>query len=68
MPKGVHRFPKKVPTVWEEAEFIDGYPGKYCVIASRSGKDWYAVGISASKEKLDLTLNLPMLKGKKQGF
>src|SRR5690606_29911574 len=28
-------FMKQVPTTWEETIFIDGYPGKYCVLARR---------------------------------
>lgn len=64
-PKACIDFLKKVPTVWDETVFIDGYPGRYCVLARRSGKNWYVAGVSASKEKLDLTLNLSMLKGRK---
>lgn len=64
-PKACIDFLKNLPTVWDETVFIDGYPGKYCVLARRSGKDWYVAGICASKEGIDLALNLPMLKGKK---
>ena len=41
--------------------FIDGYPGKFCVLARRHGNRWYIAGINAGKEPLKLTLNLPML-------
>ena len=30
-------FMKRVPTTWEETVFVDGYPGKYVVIARRHG-------------------------------
>lgn len=28
-------FMKKVPTTWDEVKFIDGYPGKYIVMARK---------------------------------
>ena len=51
---------KAMPTTWDETQFIDGYPGRYAVLARRLGDDWYVAGISALKEPLKLTLDLPM--------
>jgi len=53
-------FMKQVPTTWDEVRFIDGYPGKYVIIARRSGDKWYVAGINAEKEPLKKTLSLPM--------
>ena len=53
-------FMKKVPTTWEEVKFIDGYPGKYVILARKSGGRWYVVGINAEKETLKKTITLPM--------
>ena len=53
-------FMKKVPTTWDEVRFIDGYPGKYVIMARRSGDQWYVVGINAEKEPLKKTITLPM--------
>ena len=59
-------FMKEVPTTWDETVFIDGYPGKYCVLARRHKDNWYIVGVNAEKDALKLNLNLPMLsKGDK---
>ena len=58
-------FMKEVPTTWDETQYIDGYPGKYCVIARRHGNDWYIAGANAGKEPLKLKIKLPMLAGKK---
>ena len=58
-------FLKKVPTVWDETLLIDGYPGKYCVIARRKGEKWYIAAINGEKKEKEITVNLPMLKGKK---
>lgn len=54
-------FMKQIPTTWDETAFIDGYPGKYAVLARRHGNRWYIAGINAQKEPLKLSLNLPML-------
>ena len=53
---------KAVPTTWDDTVFIDGYPGKYVVIARKgtNGK-WYIAGVSADEKPLKLTLDLPML-------
>lgn len=58
-------FMKQVPTTWDETVFIDGYPGKYCVLARRHGTDWYVAGINGEKQALKLKVTLPMLSGKK---
>lgn len=54
-------FMKQIPTTWDETVFINGYPGKYAVLARRHGNRWYIAGINAQKEPLKLSLNLPML-------
>lgn len=53
-------FLKTLPTTWDETRYIDGYPGKYVVLARRHGNDWYVAGLSAEKQPLALTLDLPM--------
>ena len=49
---------KDVPTTWDEVKFIDGYPGKYAIIARRAGQKWFIAGISAQKEPLKTKLDL----------
>lgn len=58
-------FMKQIPTIWDETRFIDGYPGKYVVLARRHGEQWYVAGINAQSEPLRLKLQLPMLAGRK---
>ena len=53
-------FMKKVPTTWDEVKFIDGYPGKYVILARRSGDKWFVVGANADKQPLKTTISLPM--------
>ena len=54
-------FLRSMPTTWDETRFIDGFPGKYVVLARRHGDKWYIAGLNALKEPLSLTLSLPML-------
>ena len=59
-------FMKKVPTLWDEVRFIDGYPGKYVILARRHGETWYVAGINASKEPLKVKVALPMFSPKEE--
>ncbi len=52
-------FMKEVPTTWDEVRFIDGYPGRYVVLARRHGDDWYVAGINGSGESINLEVPLP---------
>ena len=55
-------FMKQVPTTWDEIKFIDGYPGKYVIMARRCGTKWYVVGINADEQPLKKTITLPMFQ------
>jgi len=59
-------FMKAVPTTWDEVKFIDGYPGKYVILARRSGDKWFVVGINADKQPLKKTVTLPMFEKNSQ--
>lgn len=54
-------FLKEIPTEWDEVKYIDGYPGKYVVLARRSGDKWYVAAINAEKETLKLNVDLSFL-------
>ena len=53
-------FLRELPTTWEETRFIEGYPGKYVVLARKDATtgQWYIAGLNALKEPLALTLDL----------
>ena len=53
-------FMKQISTTWDEVRFIDGYPGKYAIIARRAGDKWYVAGINAEQPPLKRTITLPM--------
>lgn len=58
-PEWAVEFMKNVPTTWDELRFIDGYPGKYVVMARRSGENWYIAGINAEDQPKNLEITLP---------
>lgn len=62
-PSFVIDFMKKVPTLWDETLFMDGYPGKYAVLARRHGEQWYVAAINAGDEVKEVAILLPMLSG-----
>ena len=53
-------FMKQVPTTWDDLRFLDGYPGRYVLLARRHGDQWYVVGINAGKQPLKKRLTLDM--------
>ncbi|MCM1164144.1 MAG: glycoside hydrolase family 97 protein [Muribaculaceae bacterium] len=55
-------FLKNVPTTWDDTKYIDGYPGKYAVVARRHGNKWYIAGVSNLDQPTTLNLNLPMFE------
>ncbi|MBI5470992.1 MAG: glycoside hydrolase family 97 catalytic domain-containing protein [Ignavibacteriae bacterium] len=65
VPEGMSKVPtearqilKEVPVAWDESKFVDGYPGKYVVIARRKGSVWHIAGINGEATERKLSLNL----------
>ena len=54
----VQQILKDVPVAWDESKFVNGYPGKYVVIARRKGSAWYIAGINGEPTEKRLSLNL----------
>lgn len=61
-------FMKDVPTTWDETLYIEGYPGKYAVIARRCGNQWYVAGVNAEQQAVKVKVNLPMFAGETVSF
>ena len=49
---------KDIPTTWDETRFIDGYPGRYVVLARRHGDKWYIAGLNAQKTPQTVAINV----------
>ena len=65
VPPSVKTFLQDLPVQWEDIKFLDGYPGKYIVLARRSGSKWYIAGINSEKENKSISLDLSSFKKKK---
>jgi alpha-glucosidase len=66
MPEYVKDFMKKVPAIWEDSKFIEGYPGRYVVMARQGSAKWFVAGINGEgvERKVSLDLgSLPVGKG-----
>ncbi|RAW02039.1 glycoside hydrolase family 97 protein [Pseudochryseolinea flava] len=57
-------FMRNIPTTWDETIFVDGYPGRYCVLARRHKEKWYVAGVNATKSPIQIKTNLSMFAGK----
>ena len=51
-------FMRQVPTTWDETRFIDGYPGKYIVMARRKAARWYIIAMNAEPTAKKLSIDL----------
>jgi alpha-glucosidase len=58
MPEFVIDFIKGIPVLWDEMAFLDGYPGKYVVLARRSGDNWYLAGINSQNQNQPVRMDI----------
>ena len=60
-------FLRDLPTTWEETRFIDGYPGKYVILARKSTNGhWYLAALNALPDPLTVSLDLTDFPGLSQ--
>jgi hypothetical protein len=64
VPAYVKDFLRELPRSWDDVKFVDGVPGRYVVLARRSGKAWYLAGINADDSDLNLDLDLSFAAGR----
>jgi alpha-glucosidase len=58
VPADVKNLLKTLPDHWDDVRFLEGYPGKYAVIARRSGNRWYIAGINGEKSERKINLHI----------
>ncbi len=56
------QFLKDVPTQWDETRLIEGYPGKYILLARRAGTTWYYAAVNADSQAHTFTLPIAEAK------
>lgn len=54
LPKPIKRYLSSLPTTWDDTKLIDGYPGKFIIIARRTGDTWYISGLNGMDESKTL--------------
>lgn len=64
----VKKFLRELPAQWDDVKFLAGYPGKYVVIARKSGDHWYIAGINGEEEEKELQLDLSFIGDTQQGL
>jgi len=48
-------------------KFIDGFPGKYVVLARKKDDRWYIAGINGENSERTITLNVPFIDNSSKG-
>jgi hypothetical protein len=67
VPDYVKNFLRKIPDSWDDTKFVDGFPGKFVVIARRCNDTWYVAGINGEETEKSLKCNFPFIKETKSG-
>ena len=61
----IKKFLKIVPNIWEDIKFMEAYPGKQMLIATRKANDWFVAGLNGEAVEKNMTVDLLFLpKGK----
>lgn len=58
MPQYVVDYLKDIPTNWDDSKFIDGYPGKYIIMARKKDNIWHIVGINGENSEKEIEIDL----------
>lgn len=58
MPQYVVDYLKDIPTNWDDSKFIEGYPGKYAVMARKKDNIWHIVGVNGENSPKDIDIDL----------
>ena len=61
MPDYIREYMSTIPTRWDDIHFIDGYPGKYIIMARKSDNTWYIAGINGEKTEKEISFLLPFI-------
>jgi hypothetical protein len=62
LPDFAKKYLQDVPVSWDQTKFLEGYPGKYVVLAREKDGIWYFAGINGSDEPRSVDLQLPFIK------
>jgi hypothetical protein len=61
LPREPREFLSKLPVAWDDTRLLEGYPGRFAVIARRSGDDWFLGAINGHCQTLEIELKADFL-------
>jgi alpha-glucosidase len=64
----VQEYMSSLPEKWDDVKFLEGYPGKYVVLARRKGNIWYIAGINSEKTERTVKLDISFMKDTSKGM
>ena len=64
----IKEYMSTLPENWDDVKFIDGFPGKYVVLARKKGDRWYIAGINGENSQRTITLDVPFISNSTTGF
>ncbi|MBC7407284.1 MAG: glycoside hydrolase family 97 catalytic domain-containing protein [Arcicella sp.] len=64
MPLFVVNYLKDIPTNWDDSKFIEGYPGKYIIMARKKGTIWHIVGVNGENTAKEIEIDLSFVTNK----
>lgn len=64
----VKDYMSSLPETWDDVKFIDGFPGKFVVLARKKGNTWYIAGITSGNTERTITINTPFISEKSKGI
>jgi alpha-glucosidase len=64
----IKEYMSTLPDGWDEAKFIDGFPGEFVVLGRKTGDRWYIAGINGENKSRTITLNVPFLSNTTKGI
>ncbi len=67
-PALVSEYLRNLPDRWDDMKFINGYPGKFVIIARRAGDTWYIAGINGENTERQVNMDMSFLNGITDGF
>ncbi|KQM77208.1 alpha-glucosidase [Pedobacter sp. Leaf216] len=65
VPAYVKSYLQNFPSSWDDTKLIDGYPGKFVVMARKAGSKWYIAGINGEGNGKTVQIDLSKFNGKK---
>lgn len=61
MPEDVRSFLSSLPSRWDDIRLLDGYPGRFVVLARRFSDVWYIAAINGTDEVMKIPIHIESL-------